>query len=86
MHDNLPLWFALPTIMLLWTWLIISIYKQEIRNRIDDFFAWRRHVRREKRRKQKEKEAEYAYMRAYVEKDIEAMMSIYNVYPGDQGK
>lgn len=86
MYDNIPPGIAIPLAIILWIALIIHVFKDVFIGYVNDFFAWRRHVRREKTRKQKELEAEYAYMRAYAEKDIEAMMTIYNVHTGDHAK
>ena len=86
MHDYIPPIPGLILALILWAVLIFGSYRKEVKMLVHDFFAWRRHVRREKRRKEKEREADYAYMRAYAEKDLESMMNIYNIHTGEPVK
>ena len=49
--DYLPPEFGIPLALVLWVIVIFMLYHRQIRNKIDDFFAQRRHNRRERERK-----------------------------------
>lgn len=52
MIDYIPPYIAVPLAIILWAIVFAQIYKNQMRTKFDDFFAHRRHIRRERRRTQ----------------------------------
>lgn len=64
MYDNIPPGIAIPLALILWVALIVIVFKDVFREKIDNFFAHRRHVRRMRTRKRRE--ASYAYVKTEI--------------------
>lgn len=75
--DYLPPEIGIPLALILWAIVFFMFYGRRIRNNLDDFFAQRRHNRREKRRLERVKEAEFRAMQDYLERDLELTTSVY---------
>lgn len=65
--------FGIPLAIFLWLVVAIIFFREAAKRGLNDFFAHRRHVRREKRRQ----ERGYSAMRAYTEGDLTLTRAIY---------
>lgn len=74
MLDYIDPRIGIPLAIFLWLVVAFVFFKEAIRLKFSDFFAHRRHIRREKRRLQ---EAEHAALIAYAEADLQRTLEVY---------